>query len=466
MNDGAKTQEIERRIDRGVADGLEVVSTGGSTNLVPRNMGEVMEFAKMMAVSGACVRPQFRNNPGACLGITMFAMRVGFDPFAVANKAYVTASRGGAEQIAYEAQLLHAIVESRAPLSRRLRGSYSGEGTSRRCKVTGYLKGEEEPFEYESPMIKDIAVQNSPLWKADPDQQLWYYSTRAWARRWVPDVLMGVYTPDEIEDIGQHYGADNAKDVTPPARPTRDDFRAGPPTPKDEVIPEPKWHIVDVEGQVGEHHDAEVAAASLIEAMSDAAARGEQPLHGVWESNATFLTALREAKLDELADSLKRTYGATLDELSRQRAAAEEEKERARVAEVERIAAEKKAAEAATKPKPEEPKPAPAEAKGKETAAAGSDATPQASAQERSSPPAAAAAPSGRKPTLPKSPLATRRATDWPAWVEAFTRLIRYGTKDEAMDLWQLHSAEVNFCETNRKKDHEAIEAAMDDMRG
>jgi hypothetical protein len=30
---------------------------------------------------------------------------------------------------------------------------------------------------YTSPMIKDIKVKNSPLWTADPDQQLFYFAS-------------------------------------------------------------------------------------------------------------------------------------------------------------------------------------------------------------------------------------------------------------------------------------------------
>jgi hypothetical protein len=45
-------------------------------------------------------------------------------------------------------------------------------------------------------------VKNSPLWKGDVDQQLFYYSVRAFARRHFPDVMMGIYTVDELIDAG------------------------------------------------------------------------------------------------------------------------------------------------------------------------------------------------------------------------------------------------------------------------
>lgn len=159
---------------------------------------EVMEFAKLMALDekGA---PHLYKNVGTCLRITFQAIEWGMSPFAVADKSYEVNKR-----VAYESQLIHAVIESRAPLKKRLRAEYIGEGPTRQCKVWGTFIGEDEPHEYTSPMFKDIKVKNSPLWASDPDQQLFYYASRSWARKWAPDVLMGIYTKDELQ---QHPNA-------------------------------------------------------------------------------------------------------------------------------------------------------------------------------------------------------------------------------------------------------------------
>ena len=155
---------------------------------------EVMEFAKLMALDekGA---PHLYKNVGTCLRITFQAIEWGMSPFAVADKSYEVNKR-----VAYESQLIHAVIESRAPLKKRLRAEYLGEGPTRQCKVWGTFIGEEEPHDYTSPMFKDIKVKNSPLWHSDPDQQLFYYASRSWARKWAPDVLMGIYTKDELQE--------------------------------------------------------------------------------------------------------------------------------------------------------------------------------------------------------------------------------------------------------------------------
>lgn len=73
------------------------------------------------------------------------------------------------------------------------------------CRVTGTLDGTE--CVYETPPIGSITVKNSPLWKSDPRQQLGYFAARSWARRHCPEVILGVYDRDEVQEI---------RDVTPP----------------------------------------------------------------------------------------------------------------------------------------------------------------------------------------------------------------------------------------------------------
>lgn len=240
-------EKIERAIDKSVTKELTVYGAAGALNIAPQSMSELMEFAKMMALGGVMVRMAFRNNPGACLAISMQSFRWGMDPFAVANKAYLVKNKAGEEQVAYEAQLVHAVVNARAPLKGRLRTKYDGAGPTRRCIVTGTLKGETETSVYESPEFAKIGVKNSPLWAGDPDQQLHYYSTRAWARRFVPEVLLGIYTPEEIDAQEHHYGPDHAKDITP--RPSRAAIEAAA-APAAEVTEPETFELFDHTGEV------------------------------------------------------------------------------------------------------------------------------------------------------------------------------------------------------------------------
>jgi len=180
-------------IDRDRADVVKISQTAGGVAFA--SAMEVMDFAKLMSVSLQAVPPAFRNNPGMCLAVAFQAIEWRMSPFAVCNKAYVVNDR-----IAFESQLIHAVVEARAPIVGRLDCRYDGEGQTRTCTVTGTFFGNVER-DYTTPQIQNIKTQNSPLWKADPDQQLWYYGSRSWARKWCPDVLMGIYSKEEAESI-------------------------------------------------------------------------------------------------------------------------------------------------------------------------------------------------------------------------------------------------------------------------
>lgn len=155
---------------------------------------QVMEFGKILAVSQQAIPPAFRNNPGMCVAVCFLAVEWRMSPLAVINKSYIVNDR-----IAFESQLVHAIIESRAPLQKRLDCSYDGEGPTRTCTVIGMFT-DGETRTYTTPMFRDIRIKNSPLWVGDPDQQLWYFASRSWARKWCPDVLLGIYSKEELQE--------------------------------------------------------------------------------------------------------------------------------------------------------------------------------------------------------------------------------------------------------------------------
>lgn len=198
MNDIATVEDrIASKIDTKVAGQLVVSDKAGGMTFT--NAGEVMEFAKMLSISQGAVPKHLRGNPGACLGIVMQAIEWRMSPFAVANKSYVVNDR-----LAYEAQLIHAVALQRAPIKGRIKFEFTGEGATRKCRAWASIDDGADPIaeivEYTSPSVGEIKVKNSQLWVSDPDQQLTYYSVRALCRRHFPDVLMGIYAPDEFDE--------------------------------------------------------------------------------------------------------------------------------------------------------------------------------------------------------------------------------------------------------------------------
>jgi RecT family len=197
---------IEEKISHVVAAETEIDARQGGVML--NTMLKAYEMAKVMAVSKGMVPPHCRGEPGVCMGITMRAIAWDMDPWAVATQTYTTKPDA---PVSWMAMLIHAVINTRAGLKKRLNFEFLGEGPTRQIRVIGTFE-DGEVREYLSPQKKDIKVKNSPLWEADLDQQLSYYGVRAWGRRWVPEVLLGVYTKDEIED-GESVTF--AADVTP-----------------------------------------------------------------------------------------------------------------------------------------------------------------------------------------------------------------------------------------------------------
>jgi hypothetical protein len=189
-------QKIAGRIDPN-RTALVKVEARRASGLAFADMAQVMDFAKTMAIADIAIRKHLRGNVGACLAVTIQAIEWEMSPFAVANKSYEVNG-----VIAYEAQLINAVILSRAPIIGRFKISYEGAGDQRVCTVALAMRDGGPDAVYESPLFGRITPKNSPLWKSDPDQQQFYYSSRALCRRHFPDVLLGVYAVEEVIDAG------------------------------------------------------------------------------------------------------------------------------------------------------------------------------------------------------------------------------------------------------------------------
>lgn len=169
----------------------EMVSHSGSNALVPTSMEGALRLAEMMA-RWKTGPSHLINSPGDCLMVVEMAMRFGMSPFAVAQCTSVIQGK-----IMLEGKLVSAAVHSSGLLSKRLDYDFTGEGDKMAVTVRGTLRGEDKPREL-TVALKDAKTSNQ-MWTKQPQQQLVYFSTRAWARRHVPEVMLGVYSPEEFE---------------------------------------------------------------------------------------------------------------------------------------------------------------------------------------------------------------------------------------------------------------------------
>lgn len=206
-------------------------STMTASNAVfnPQALGQLTSFANLMADSVVSVPAHFVGKPADCMAVVMQAMQWGMNPYAVAQKTHIVNGTLG-----YEAQLVNAVVTSSNAVRGRFHYEYTGDWS--KCtsskevtvkkpakgggsydkvervrgwsdqdevglciRVGAVLRGEEEITWGEPVYLSSVAIRNSPLWSTNPKQQIAYLAVKYWARLYCPEVILGVYTPDEFD---------------------------------------------------------------------------------------------------------------------------------------------------------------------------------------------------------------------------------------------------------------------------
>lgn len=262
------------------------------------SMEKMLKFSQMMATSKITIPKHLQGNAGDCFAIVMQAMQWGMNPFAVAQKTHLVNGVLG-----YEAQLVNAVINSRAPITTRLNYEWFGDWSKVNGKtsnaddvgviVSATMKGETEPRVLSVSMAQVGNVRNSPLWVNDPRQQLAYLATKRWSRLYCPDVILGVYTADEFEDT-------EPKDVTPqPTTSKTASIRDKVAAKKGQVIDQAHTRTNDVPAL-----EKAVAAIEVAETVEDLAqlAKGLANL-GLTEAEQKQINVLYKTKKQALIDA-------------------------------------------------------------------------------------------------------------------------------------------------------------------
>lgn len=186
----------------------------------PATMEQIFRFAQTMAGGAVSIPKHLQGNVSDCMAIVIQSMQWGMLPFSVAQKTHVINGVMG-----YEAQLVAAVINSSGLVVDRFNFDWYGpwekvigkfdvkrgdKGEYRvpawsfsdeigcGVKVWATLRGETKPRVLDL-QLAQARTRNSTLWADDPRQQLAYLAQKRWARLYAPDVILGVYTPDEIQ---------------------------------------------------------------------------------------------------------------------------------------------------------------------------------------------------------------------------------------------------------------------------
>lgn len=221
-------------------------STMAASNAVfnPQALTQLTSFANLMADSSISVPAHFAGKPADCMAVVMQAMQWGMNPYAVAQKTHLINGVLG-----YEAQLVNAVISSSNAIVGRFHYEYDGDwskctrtreetvkkpakggGTYDKVervrgwsdedeiglsvRVGAILRGESEITWGEPIYLSGVVIRNSPLWVSNPKQQIAYLGVKYWGRLYCPEVILGVYTPDEVE-------VRTEREINPSERPSR-----------------------------------------------------------------------------------------------------------------------------------------------------------------------------------------------------------------------------------------------------
>lgn len=152
--------------------------------------------AQLMAKSSLLPK-HLHGNPGNCLAVLMLSRDWNMNPIAVGLKTSVIPKKSGGETLMFEGQLVNAVIAKSKVINGRLRFDIKGAGENTECTAIGRIQGEAEERTITVGMPK---TRNSPLWtgtQSDKEQQLTYLAARVWCRRHTPEILLGVYTPED-----------------------------------------------------------------------------------------------------------------------------------------------------------------------------------------------------------------------------------------------------------------------------
>jgi hypothetical protein len=201
-----------------MSESLSIASTPASTGISVFDSGQ---FGQMWRISEALAAGSLipetlkgktpEETKANCLRVVEQAARWGLSPFAVMDSASVVKGR-----LMWEGKLIAAAIKT--SLNVRLRYAYEGEGECRKVTVSGIIDGIEETI---TGTVADWKTkrEGSP-WDnlANRDQMLAYRGARQWARRHAPEVILGIYAPDEFEGEGELRNVTQAANTRTPAK--------------------------------------------------------------------------------------------------------------------------------------------------------------------------------------------------------------------------------------------------------
>jgi len=180
---------------------------------------QAQRAAKLLSES-TMIPDHYRGKMPDCFIALASANRLNIDVFSYMQSSYVVHGRPG-----IEAKLVIALINTRGPFSGPVQWKMEGEGKDRKCTAYAYHAKTKELCEFTLTwkMVeaegwnKDAKTKSGHIikskWNTLPDLMFRYRSATFLARLYCPEVIQGITTVEELQDIQMVAGSDGVYEI-------------------------------------------------------------------------------------------------------------------------------------------------------------------------------------------------------------------------------------------------------------
>ncbi len=221
------------------------------------------------------VPAHFQGNTAGVFVVLHMATRMELDPFMVLQNMYMVHGKPG-----METKLALALVNTRGPFANPIAWEFDNEENPKKCTAYGFLKttGEKRYYtlEWDTVVKEKWLDKDGSKWKTLPKLMFMYRSAIFLIRTVCPEVILGLSTFDELQDINGEVMDISPVEVTakliPQTEKVKEKLRKTRSDKGTHKAPEPSQEAPSAEPAV--------SPESVPETPPDATTGGQEAEHG------------------------------------------------------------------------------------------------------------------------------------------------------------------------------------------
>jgi len=157
---------------------------------------EVMKTQASLLAQSQFLPKHYAGKPADCLVAIQWAKRTGLDPLELLQNTFVVHGTPG-----MKATYMIAQANMRGPFAGPIRFDIKGSGADLAVTAWGMIEGERYETTVTMAMAKKAGWAKNPKYQEIPEQILCYRAATFLIRLYCPEVLCGMPTADEVEDV-------------------------------------------------------------------------------------------------------------------------------------------------------------------------------------------------------------------------------------------------------------------------